>query len=127
MSAFLHSLLGRRFYLLMSLVCAAVVLVGFVPRFGVRMLDPARPPPLSFWIHTIAFTGWMVLVIVQSGLVQSRNVAVHRRLGFASVFFAVLLVVLGIAVAIESAQLRIARCMTGRESFLAIPISNMIA
>lgn len=127
MTAILHSLMGRRFYLMMSLLCAAVVFIGFTPHFGERMVHPATPVPLSLWVHTVVFTAWVFLVIAQSGLVQARQVALHRRLGFASVALAVLMVVAGIWVAIETTRARVAHGAVGRESFLAIPFSNMAA
>lgn len=127
MTALLHSLIGRRFYLAMSLLCAAVVLVGFVPKFGDRMLHPAHPVPAMLWVHTIVFSAWVALVIAQSGFVQSGNVGLHRRLGLVSVAFAALLVVVGVAVAIGSARARYTPGSTAEAAFLAIPFSNMAA
>ena len=65
-------------------------------------------------------------MIAQSGLVRAGNVALHRRLGLASVGFAVLLVGVGIWVAIDFARRRFTADSTGEATFLAISFSSML-
>jgi uncharacterized membrane protein YozB (DUF420 family) len=121
----MKELLGRRFYFFMSLLSAAVVLIGFTPRFESRMIHPTHPVPLALWIHTIVFTLWIILTVVQSGLVQAGNVAWHRRLGLASLGFGPLLVGVGIWVAYVSGHAQLQGGGKGAEAFFAIPLSNM--
>jgi hypothetical protein len=47
--------------------------------------------------HRLLFIAWMVLFIVQPALIASRNVALHRRLGWLGLFLAVAMVGLGCA------------------------------
>lgn len=110
----------------MSLLCAAVVLIGFTPRFGERMLQATHAVPPSLWLHTIVATLWVVLVVVQSGLIRAGQVKLHRQLGLASVALALALVVISLWVAVVTGHARLLAGDAGRESFFAIPVSNMI-
>jgi hypothetical protein len=55
-------------------------------------------------IHGLVFTAWLVLLIVQSGLVRAHRVDLHKRLGIAGAMLAALLVLLGFGVAVNGAR-----------------------
>jgi len=63
-------------------------------------------PPLSplLHLHGIVFTAWLVLLIVQSGLIRAHRVDLHKRLGIAGALLAAAMVVLGIMVAVTAAR-----------------------
>jgi hypothetical protein len=94
----------RRFYGLAALVAALIVFAGFARTYYLRQAFGA--PELSGLVHLhgVVMTGWIVLFAVQAGLVAARRVDLHRRLGVAGAFFAALVVVVGIATAIEGAR-----------------------
>jgi hypothetical protein len=86
---------GQYFYFLMSLLIAVTVVYGFSHTIDHNLIHPWPLPPFVLYIHAIVFPGWVVFFIVQSALIRSHNVRVHRRLGWFGVGLAVAVVVLG--------------------------------
>ena len=118
--------LERRFYFAMAVLTAAVVVIGFVPKFSEKMLHPPYPTPLSLWIHTVIFSGWVILLVVQTGLIQVGRVSLHRTLGMSSAILGVVLPFVGAWVAIETGHEKVLQGKTGGESFLLVPFSDML-
>ena len=80
------------FYLGMALTTAAIAIAGFAP----ALLDPAGRKTQLTWAvaaHGALCGAWLLLFIVQTALVQTGRVAVHRRLGCAAAVTAGLMVV----------------------------------
>ncbi len=123
--AFMKTFLEKRFYFTMAVLTAVVVLIGFVPNFSARMLRPSQPPPLSLWVHTAVFSAWLIIFLVQSGLIQARKVAVHRTLGAVSAVLGVVLPIAGIWVAIDTSHERLVHGNNKALSFLLVPFWNM--
>jgi hypothetical protein len=93
----------RHLYMGVIAFAALVVFVGFAPTFYLRGLfhGPALMPLTV--LHGIAFSAWIVLLLVQSLLVRTGNVRVHRRLGIAGALLAAGVVVLGVWLALVAA------------------------
>lgn len=92
-----------KFYVGMTIVLFAIVIAGFGP----GMLNTStRLAPLTLMVglHGLVFTAWLVLFVVQTALITSRKVGVHRRLGYAGALLAVLMVVTGYFTAISMAR-----------------------
>jgi len=53
-----NGILCRYFYFAMSLLLAAIVVVGFKRTVNENLFHPAVPRPFILWIHASAFTGW---------------------------------------------------------------------
>jgi hypothetical protein len=90
-----------RFYLGMAAAMSVVVFVGFAPSFYLRAYFGPLPnvPPLSsplVYIHGFVFSGWMILLLVQTGLTTTGNVRWHRRAGMAGAVLAALVVIVGV-------------------------------
>ena len=94
----------RRFYGLAALVAALLVFAGFAQTYYLKGIFAAPELPGLVHLHGVVMTGWIVLFGVQASLVAARRVDLHRRLGMAGAVFAALVVVMGIATAIEGAQ-----------------------
>src|SRR5262252_5619623 len=75
-------LVDKYFYFAMSLVIAATVMYGFSQTVGEHLFHPAIPRPFLLWVHGAAFSSWVLFYILQSALVRSGNVKVHRKLGW---------------------------------------------
>lgn len=75
-----------------------MVLIGFAPPVQARFTGQADydAPPILV-LHVFVYTGWMVLLSLQAGLVAARRIEWHRRLGMIGVGLAVLVPVTGIA------------------------------
>lgn len=77
----MHTFLERRFYLAMAVLTVIVVVIGFAPNFAKRILQPSHPAPAWLWVHTVAFWRWILLLLVQTGLIEARRISLHRTLG----------------------------------------------
>jgi hypothetical protein len=73
----LKTFLSRYFYLFMSLVLAALVILGFSRTVKASLFHANPPRPLLLWMHGAAFSTWLVFFIAQSALVRVRKVSVH--------------------------------------------------
>ena len=89
----------RLFYTSMGLAIAAVTFWGFAATFYLSPWMEA-PPTTPDWspllaVHGTVFTSWMVLMVMQPLLIATRNVRIHRRLGFLGAAIAAAMVVIG--------------------------------
>jgi hypothetical protein len=92
-----------RFYIAMAIVALAIATAGFGP----AALDTdARKGPLTLAVgaHGMVFSAWLALFLTQSILVSKGRITVHRRLGYAGVGLAALMVVSGYFTAITMAR-----------------------
>jgi hypothetical protein len=91
------------FYPAMGLAIAAIVVVGFARTYYLKAwLDP-RPLTLRLHLHGLILTGWIVLFLIQTGLIAANRLTAHRRLGVAGAAPAALAVITTYAAAFESA------------------------
>src|SRR5271169_1344183 len=81
----------RWFFTGMAIAMLATSTAGFMPSL---VHTAARRAPLSplAAAHGIVFFAWLLLFLVQSRLVATRHVALHRRLGLTAVFLLALMV-----------------------------------
>ncbi len=86
---------GRVFYRAMSLLLSGITAYGFAQTVPTDLAPPGLPFLLE--LHAVIFIAWMVLFIAQPALIASRNIALHRRLGWLGLFLAVAMVGLGCA------------------------------
>jgi hypothetical protein len=93
----------RRFFLTIAIAIALVVFAGFAPTYYLRGFFHAEPLPSVFQVHGLVFTAWVVLFVVQVGLVSARRTDIHRKLGVAGGVLAVLMLVVGYRAAIAAA------------------------
>ncbi len=84
---------GRRFYLTMSLVLAAIVIFGFSHTLPGDFAAPDFPPVLV--LHGAVFLTWVLLFVAQPALVARGSLALHRKLGWFGAGLACLMVVMG--------------------------------
>ena len=89
---------GDVFYLVMAIVVAAVVTIGFAPNLDARLLHPSSPRPAILYLHVAVSISWVLLFIAQAALVRTRRVAWHRRLGLGGLVVGTLLPPLDVVV-----------------------------
>jgi hypothetical protein len=92
----------------MSVWIALIVFIGFARTYflvgyfnGPPIAAVTLHPAPIVHVHAAVFTSWIVLLVTQASLAASGNINIHRRLGLAGLFLAPLMVVLGVAVAVE--------------------------
>ena len=119
--------LSRYFYLCMSLVLAALVIVGFSRTANANLFHANPPRPLLLWMHAAVFSMWVVFFIAQSALVRARKVSVHRLLGWFGAGLAAVMVVLGCIIAVVMARFdTVVLHQKDADAFLSIPFGDMI-
>lgn len=85
----------RPFFAGMALLILAETVIGFWPSFaGPGMVEPPFRS-LLVRVHGAVFSLWVLLFVVQVGLVSARRVKLHRTLGFVAMGMVPTMVVLG--------------------------------
>jgi hypothetical protein len=87
-----------RFYLGMTLLMAAIVLVGFMPTLYGRALFPMAKMPGYLYLHGLVLSSWFALLVTQATLAGNGRLRLHRKLGWAALAFIVLIPVMGMGV-----------------------------
>jgi hypothetical protein len=95
-----RGLVDPYFYFGMSLIIACVTIYGFSQTINANLVHPAIARPLLLWVHGAAFAAWVALFIVQSLLVRTRHVRLHRSLGWFVAGLGTVMVPLGFAIAV---------------------------
>ena len=90
----------NRFYTSMGVVAFVVAMVGF--NATLRGATGSVRPLVG--VHAALYTAWLLLFIVQSRLIGSGRVTLHRKLGVFGAALAATMVVVGVRVSIEAAQ-----------------------
>jgi hypothetical protein len=121
------------FFSAMASLMAITVFVGFAPTyylraFGNRPMVTIGGMPFTplFHLHGVLFTAFVVLFIVQTTLVASHRVAVHRRLGIAGGLLAVVMTLVGTVTAITAVSRGSVPPGMDPLVFLAIPLFEML-
>jgi hypothetical protein len=94
----------RLFHTAMAAALLITAIAGFGPTYFYKPFHPSPPLNGLLHVHGLLFTAWLVLLIVQSGLIRSNQVALHKRLGIGGGMLAVLMVLFGIMVAVAGAR-----------------------
>jgi hypothetical protein len=84
-----------KFAATMALAMLLINLVGFGPTLYLRPLFDVPPIPFYLYLHGAAGTAWFALLVVQTQLIAQRRGDIHRRLGWAGVALAAIVLVSG--------------------------------
>jgi hypothetical protein len=95
---------GRLFHTSMAVAFLITAIIGFGPTYFFKPVHPSPPLSPLLHVHGLVFTSWLILLIVQSGLVRAERVDLHKRLGMFGAALAALMVILGLMVGIEAAR-----------------------
>jgi uncharacterized membrane protein YozB (DUF420 family) len=93
---------GRRFYLVLFLAMAAVIVAGF----STTVPGDFAPPgiPLLLHAHGMVFTAWLALMIIQPTLVVMGNVKRHRQLGLVGAGLAAAMVAMALTATVVAVR-----------------------
>ena len=107
----------------MSLLIAAIVVYGFSHTAIERLVHPREARPLLLYVHAAVFSTWLVFFIVQSALVRTHNVKIHRTLGWFGAALGVAIIGFGITISVIMARFNtLVLHQSGAEAFIAIPL-----
>lgn len=121
-----HRALDRIFFGVMSLVILAIVFFGFARTYFLAGTVHAPLPNLLIHIHGAVFTLWIVLFLVQTALIATHNVRIHRRLGIGGFTLACCMIVLGVLAAVDAMRRGSGPLGLDAKSFFIIPMSDML-
>lgn len=121
----------RKFYVGMAIAMLFTALVGFSPTYFVGLISghartiTGRVPNATVHLHALLFMSWLVLFIVQTSLVATHRVKVHRKLGYFGVALAAAMIVVGGRTAVEAARLGAVPPGANPWNFIAIPFGDI--
>jgi hypothetical protein len=113
-----------------AVVSLIAVLVGFAPTYFLAGVFRAPVPNLLIHVHGAVFTLGSSCSIPKQGLVATRRLALHRRIGLLAFGFAVLMVVLGVLAASDRLARQVGESANATpedvHAFYAIPMGDML-
>ncbi len=121
-------LLDKYFYLCMSLLIAVTVVYGFSHTVDKNLIHPAVPRPFILYVHAAVFSGWLIFFILQSTLVLTHNVPLHRRIGWFGAALGVAIPAVGFPTAVVMGRFNILHSLNAKAAAdLLIPFFDMFA
>lgn len=87
---------------LFKLACAIALVIVFAFSMQLALGRSSFAVPWQYHAHAVVYFGWVALFVLQSGLVASGNVALHRRLGWLSVVWLPAMVAMGLIITLTS-------------------------
>jgi hypothetical protein len=97
---------GSRFFSVSALLIAALVVLSFPLSYFIPLATGSKSFSLLQHLHGLAFFTWVGLYVIQTRLVRSGHVRLHRELGLAGVALAGAIVPLGLWMAVSAAASR---------------------
>jgi hypothetical protein len=117
----------RRFYVGMAIAITITVFAGFSRSYFLKAWYGTRELSGLLHIHGLVFTTWVLFFLAQTVLVATGRTYLHRRMGIGGAMLAVLVVIVGIAVAITRAKTGVSPIPgVPPLGFLAIPFFDMV-
>lgn len=110
----------RVVYLAVSLLMAAIAVVGFWPRYFGPLVFGTLVQPLLIHVHATVFTGWLVLFFLQAYFAATRRIQLHLAVGKAGIWYGVLLIIVGLTTGV----VRAAASPPGRAEDLLLAITE---
>lgn len=93
---------GTRFFLIMALVMALIIVAGF--SLNLAMGRSSFGAPWPFHVHGVIFMGWLGLYLAQHIAIAAGHVALHVRLGKLAYVWIPLMVAAGAMIIVVSAR-----------------------
>ena len=121
----------RKFYTGMAIAMLFTALVGFSRTYFLGLISghattiTGRVPNVTVHLHALLFMSWLLLFIVQTSLIATHRVKVHRKLGYFGVALAAAMVVVGVRLAVEAARLGAVPPGNNPWTFIAIPFGDI--
>jgi hypothetical protein len=114
------------FYTWMALACVATAFLGYIPTYWQPLAAGKFAANPIVHIHGVAMFSWTLFALIQTSLVPTRRVALHRALGLAGISLATLVVGLGLLAALNELRTGVLNGdAQATEAFLAVPLSDI--
>lgn len=125
----LHAAKWRRehvFFTILPILMLAVVVVGFAPTYYLKSMFGTPQLRWLYHVHGLAFSSWMVLLIIQPALVLAGRTPVHRQLGWVAAVLVPVMTVLALAVSIDLGRRGAAPPGVPPLIFLVVPMATVV-
>jgi hypothetical protein len=104
-----------------------IVFAGFARTFYLKGWFDTPPLSNLLFVHGLIMSTWVALLVAQTALVEFGRTDLHRRLGVAGVGVAVLVVVIGVAAALDAGRRGFSPAPeVTPQMFLAIPLVDLL-
>jgi hypothetical protein len=94
----------RLYFAVLAVLLALLMFAGFARSFYLHTLFGQPAPRLFLQIHGAIMTGWLVLLLVQTGLVFARRTQWHKTLGYWGIAYAALILPIGVLATLGAAR-----------------------
>jgi hypothetical protein len=118
----------RRFFAFLAAAIVLLVFIGFSRTYYLRTFFNTPKLTTFLHIHAAVMTGWIALFAVQTFLITSNRLRIHRSLGAFGAGYALLVVVMGCTATIASARREVlahSKFVFGFLSVLALELTQM--
>jgi hypothetical protein len=117
----------RPMYFPAALVAAFIVFAGFAPTYYLKGIFDVPDLTTLKHLHGAVMTTWFVLFLTQAWLVSAGNVRLHRQLGVAGIFVAMVVIAVGMQLGIASARAGVSPLASiSALQFLAMPVGEIV-
>ena len=116
----------RVFHTGLAIAFLLTAIAGFGPTYFFKPIHASPPLSSLLHVHGLVFTGWLVLLIVQTALVKAHRVDLHKRLGLAGAVLAAVMIPVGIMAAIEAARKGTATPGLTPLTFMIFPVGAVV-
>ena len=118
--------IDRSFHLVMMIAISAIVLYGFSNTITADVIHPQWQPPSILYIHVLAYTTWLLVLVTQTALIWTRNRVLHRKLGWFGAAFALALVAIGLATTVSMGRAHVQRMGPQAGFFIYRPLWDIV-
>jgi len=119
----------KPFYVGLSFLMVAIVLVEFWPSFFGPLLRGHADRPFVLQLHGVVFIGWMALLVAQVVYAARGNLRRHRAVGNWGIAYGWLVLVMGLVVSFAAPIIHVHAGEWDRDraaSFLLTPLGDML-
>jgi hypothetical protein len=117
----------RGFYSGMAILLCICVFIGFSPTYFEAGMMRAPLPSRILHVHGAIFTLWMLVFVVQVGLISARRVRWHRSFGTIAFCLPPIMIVLGVIAAVDALRRGVMIGPLDPSVSAAIPLIGIVA
>ena len=114
------------FFTILPIVMLGAVVIGFSPTYYLKPMFGTPELPWLYHVHGVAFTAWLLLLIVQPALVLRGRTASHRQLGWSAAVLVPAMTVLALLVSIDLGRRGGGPPGIPPLTFLVVPMSAVV-
>ncbi len=91
----------QAFFLRLAIAIAIFTVIAFL-QWALRGYSHVTEAPLTVHLHALSMLGWLGVYIAQNHLAGSGNIALHRKVGWAAVGLAAVILALGFQITVQA-------------------------